>query len=364
MKAVSLFCGSGGFTSGAYRAGVTVPLAYDIDRTLTWSFARNFPETKLNVGDIADLSGNTVLDAAGGPIDGVFGGPPCQGFSTIGRRDTKDPRRLLLGHFFRLVKEIKPMFFVMENVVGLLQGEARSVYEKYLEPISNSFDILPPLVLDASEFGAATRRKRLFSIGIDTRRSDALPTKLLDIYKKPKANVEDAIRDLTNPDFVTQDKDGVDYWRISYAGNVSKYASSLRSDSLIFSGNRRTIHTEAVVKRFVNVPAGSVDTVGRFPRLDWSSTCPTLRAGTGSDKGSYQAVRPIHPAEPRVITVREAARLQGFHDCHVFHPTIWHSFRMIGNSVSPFVAEAIFKAIASLCAVQTSDIDIRIQAAE
>jgi DNA (cytosine-5)-methyltransferase 1 len=70
-----------------------------------------------------------------------------------------------------------------------------------------------------------------------------------------------------------------------------------------------------------------------------------LRAGTGSDHGSYQSVRPIHPAEPRVITVREAARLQGFPDRFRFHPTVWHSFRMIGNSVSPIMAQAIFSLI-------------------
>jgi DNA (cytosine-5)-methyltransferase 1 len=79
--------------------------------------------------------------------------------------------------------------------------------------------------------------------------------------------------------------------------------------------------------------------------LKWDGQCPTLRAGTGSDRGSFQSVRPIHPDEPRVITVREAARLQGFPDCHFFHKTVWHSFRMIGNSVSPFVSEAVFCAI-------------------
>lgn len=353
MKAVSLFCGCGGFTSGARLAGLSVPVAYDIDRTLTWSFARNFPESTLKIGDISELSGSAVLDALGGPVDGVFGGPPCQGFSTIGRRDTTDPRRLLVGHFFRLVKEINPAFFVMENVVGLLQGEARSVYEDCIETVSGDFDVLP-LVLDASEFGGATRRKRLFSIGIDTRKCDSFLRQSLDCQKKPAANVGDAIRDLSNPKFVTHDDQGIDYWRISYEGRVSSYAELLRLDNLTFTGNRRTVHTKAVAERFNNVPAGGIDSVGRHPRLDWASTCPTLRAGTGSDKGSYQAVRPIHPSEPRVITVREAARLQGFRDSHVFHPTIWHSFRMIGNSVSPFVANAIFRTLASLCGSSSS----------
>lgn len=104
-------------------------------------------------------------------------------------------------------------------------------------------------------------------------------------------------------------------------------------------------HKADVVRRFATVMPGKMDTVGRHPRLAWDGQCPTLRAGTGADKGSRQAVRPLHPEEPRVITVREAARLQGFPDQHLFHPTIWHSFRMIGNSVSPILAEAVFRAI-------------------
>ena len=104
-------------------------------------------------------------------------------------------------------------------------------------------------------------------------------------------------------------------------------------------------HKPEVASRFAAVKPGTLDKVGRHPRLAWDRQCPTLRAGTGADKGSRQAVRPLHPEEPRVITVREAARLQGFPDRHLFHPTIWHSFRMIGNSVSPIIAEAVCRAI-------------------
>jgi DNA (cytosine-5)-methyltransferase 1 len=121
----------------------------------------------------------------------------------------------------------------------------------------------------------------------------------------------------------------------------------LRAPDGIFTGHRIVDHKPEVKARFAEVPQGGMDLVGRHPRLDWNGQCPTLRAGTGADKGSFQAVRPLHPSEPRVITVREAARLQGFPDVHRFHPTIWHSFRMIGNSVSPIIAEAIFRAISA-----------------
>ena len=90
---------------------------------------------------------------------------------------------------------------------------------------------------------------------------------------------------------------------------------------------------------------GEVDSVSKSYRLKYKGFCPTLRAGTGSDKGSYQAVRPLHPTENRVITPREAARLQGFPDWFQFHSTKWHSFRQIGNSVSPILAEHILRVV-------------------
>ena len=364
MKTVSLFCGSGGFTSGAYRAKFKVPVAYDLDPILTSSFEDNFPQTELVLGDISELAGSTITQAAGGAVDGLFGGPPCQGFSTIGRRELEDPRRLLVGQFFRLVDEVKPTFFVMENVVGLNQGQAASVLEQAQELVSKDFDVLPPLVLDASDFGAATRRKRLFSIGINLTRADKFSIQLLNNHKRPAATVEDAIKDLEDPAFVSENSEGQDTWRVSYNGPVSQYAQLLRSEDLLFTGNRRTVHTEAVKKRFLATEPGRIDAIGRHPRLQWLSTCPTLRAGTGSDKGSYQSVRPIHPGEPRVITVREAARLQGFHDSHVFHPTIWHSFRMIGNSVCPMIAEALFKVISAGCEPLAEPARVIQQAAE
>ena len=111
------------------------------------------------------------------------------------------------------------------------------------------------------------------------------------------------------------------------------------------SGFFGTKHTEETVARFSKLKPGEVDPVYRSPRLKMDGFCPTLRAGTAKDRGSYQAVRPIHPTSPRVISPREAARLQGFPDWFVFNPTKWHSFRQIGNSVSPLVSEHLLAVI-------------------
>jgi DNA (cytosine-5)-methyltransferase 1 len=95
-----------------------------------------------------------------------------------------------------------------------------------------------------------------------------------------------------------------------------------------------TKHTRQVIKRFSVVKPGGVDAISKFPRLNWNAACPTLRAGTTKERGGYQAARPIHPSEDRVITTREAARLQSFPDWFQFDSTKWHSFRQIGNSIS------------------------------
>jgi DNA (cytosine-5)-methyltransferase 1 len=349
MKLVELFCGCGGFSLGAHNAGFDVAAAYDIDETLTSSYSHNFPEAKLFHRDIAGLSGNEIQSDVDGEIGGIFGGPPCQGFSDIGRRLKDDPRRELLGHFFRIVAEVKPTFFVMENVRGLAYADALPVLEDALGLLDGTYHLLGPQIWDASAFGAATRRNRMFVIGMRRGQADPIDTEAVEAFKRPAATVKAAIADLAGASSLEEcdQLPGFDQWRIRRPGSPSAYASALRAPDKKFTGHRPTLHTQAVIERFAKVGQGKFDPIGRHPRLAWNGLCPTLRAGTGADKGSYQSVRPIHPEEDRVITVREAARLQGFPDAHLFHPTVWHSFRMIGNSVSPIMAEAIFSAIAA-----------------
>jgi DNA (cytosine-5)-methyltransferase 1 len=111
------------------------------------------------------------------------------------------------------------------------------------------------------------------------------------------------------------------------------------------SGCLRSLHSESVIKRFRATKPGGQEAISRYYRLAWNGISPTLRAGTGPDHGSHTAPRPIHPAKARCITVREAARLHTFPDWFSFHPTKWHGFRQIGNSVPPYLAKAVVKQI-------------------
>ncbi|MGY6555047.1 MAG: DNA cytosine methyltransferase [Wenzhouxiangella sp.] len=344
MKIVDLFCGAGGFALGAHGAGFDVALSVDSDKDLTASYQSNFPGGNLLKADVTHLTGSVLLSKVAGHIDGLIGGPPCQGFSLIGKRDKRDPRRLLIQHFFRLVAEIRPTFFVMENVPGLIQGSALSVLEDGLARVPGAYDIIGPFILNAADCGVATSRRRCFVVGVMPAYCDR--PDLTGGHSTQTFTVRDAIYDLAFAKDSGLDDEGFDVFRLPRMSHVSPYAASLRATDLRSTGNRRTRHSEEVVRRFEKVIPGKVDPVGRHQRLSWDGQCPTLRAGTGSDRGSYQSVRPLHPDEPRVITVREAARLQGFPDGHRFHPTIWHSFRMIGNSVPPPVAKFVMLSIA------------------
>ena len=234
----------------------------------------------------------------------------------------------------------------MENVLGLAHSNARDVLDQALRLVEDEYEIMGPVILNAADFGAATNRRRLFVIGIHKDSGEALTLKDFNDLKRTPATVRAAITDIEDA-VAPGEHEGFDIWRITRSGLPSDYARALRAPDGHFTGHRITEHRARVVARFNKVPEGGIDPIGRHPRLSWSGQCPPLRAGTGADRGSYQSVRSIHPKHPRVITVREAARLQGFPDSYRFHPTVWHSFRMIGNSVSPIIARAISRGIAA-----------------
>lgn len=362
---VDLFCGCGGFSLGAELAGFRSLVAVDVDPTLQSAYRKNFPQTKSVCGSVTDIDKSAWRQLIGSVRpDAVIGGPPCQGFSRIGKRLKDDPRNSLIGHFYRHVEELRPKFFVMENVEGLLDSDNVDMLMSSMEKISKYYKVIDPIIVNASHFGAATKRRRVVVVGYDPSEVDPIDVdSILPSVPIHLTTVKDAISDLPSP--TAENGDRTDFGWAQYPElecSLSDYARQLRAappEGLgwnearafhsigILSGLFKTRHSEAVTQRYASIPGGKSDSVSKSFRLEWEGLCPTLRAGTGADKGAFQAVRPIHPGEGRVITVREAARLQGFPDWFVFHQAKWHSFRMIGNSVSPFVSRGIMEKIAS-----------------
>ncbi|MCW5651747.1 MAG: DNA cytosine methyltransferase [Ramlibacter sp.] len=363
-KIIDLFAGAGGFSLGAARAGMKVVSSVEIDPFANETHSRNFPATQHLGIDISTLKGDDLLARSGlvlGELDGLIGGPPCQGFSNIGRRDPNDRRNSLFAHYIRLVAETQPRFFVAENVPGILQERNNDILKSALEALPSNYVMLPPTKVRAADLGAPTTRTRVFFVGFDPQRCDPLSPKIFFSKDRTrKVNVRDALvglPDVIDPGWQSES----DSWQAvsrlprSYfntraqshipAGVGDRFALDAFFDVGYTSGCFGTEHSAELVERYKNLRPREQDPISKSTRLDMDWFCPTLRAGTGSDKGSYQAVRPIHPTKDRVITPREAARLQGFPDWFLLHPTKWHSFRQLGNSVSPIVAECILSSI-------------------
>ncbi len=358
---IDLFAGVGGFSLGAARAGFDIIAAVDTDPIAAEIHAKNFRQVVHIPLTVRTLTGKDLLSYSGlkgGQLDGLIGGPPCQGFSSMGHRDTTDKRNDLFSHFFRLVNETRPKFFLAENVPGILSSEYDHVRIRAIDLVHRHYEVLDPIIVTATDYGVPTTRTRIFFIGF-RKTADLAPTIVLK-PKIEKVRVRDALKGLPlkiNEDWQCEE----DGWRRRGSpqlttflrkaiGNLPENVGDPDAVERFFERNQvsgclGTVHEREVVARFRNLQPGQKDSVSKAVRLDPDGFCPTLRAGTGSDRGSYQAVRPIHHREPRVITPREAARLQGFPDWFVFHPTKWHSFRQIGNSVSPIVAEHLLRRI-------------------
>lgn len=360
-KVIDLFAGVGGLSLGAARAGFDVAACVELDAIALASHAANFPAAQHISRDVASLSAADLLSLAklhSNEVSGLIGGPPCQGFSLIGRRSTDDSRNNLFTHFFRLVKEIRPAFYLAENVPGILSKATIHLVDASLSLVPPDYIKLAPIIVQAQTFGAPTTRKRVFFLGYDPKRVRELHQDAFLPKGIPTVLVGQALLGLPRvyPNWQKENQSwrkvvyrGNDYFSDRLVGHIPEgVGNTIAIDNLkhqIVSGFLGTRHSKETVDRFSSLKPGELDLVYRSRRLKVDGFCPTLRAGTAADKGSYQAVRPIHPTAARVITPREAARLQGFPDWFVFNPTKWHSFRQIGNSVSPLVAEGLLSII-------------------
>lgn len=350
---IDLFSGAGGLGLGFEQAGFEIAAAVEIDPIHAAVHKFNFPRCAMICRSVTELSGDSIREKAGlgdREIDVVFGGAPCQGFSMIGLRALDDPRNRLISHFVRLVVELGANYFVFENVRGLTVGDHRKFLDEMIRMFKRrGYSVLEPYrVLNALDFGVPQNRQRLFLIGC----KNGLP---LPVYPatRPKVTVAEAIADLPDADAFDQLLAG-DSVRAKF-GHASSYAAYLRGlaedpedfsnrrkhDRSVLTSSARTVHTKLSKRRFLATPNGETESVSRFFKLDPRGVCNTLRAGTDSSRGAFTSPRPIHPFRPRVITVREAARLHSYPDWFRFHVTKWHGFREIGNSVPPLLARNV-----------------------
>jgi DNA (cytosine-5)-methyltransferase 1 len=275
--AVELFCGVGGMSLGFEQTGFNVAVAIDSNEINVEYHKINFPNCRTLLGDLSTMTGAEIREKGGlrnQHISVVLGGPPCQGFSFIGKRDAKDERNKLINHFIRLVGELEPDYFVMENVEGLTVGPAKKLLKSFVQRAnSRGYEVVSPIrVLDAADYGVPQRRRRVFVLG--HKEGVAMPN-----YPETRRGwcptVLDAIGDL--PDLHEVEQLFHSDICTAQLGEPSTYARALRHSkpngkqirgSAVLSGCLLTRHSPKTARRFAATKPGDKEPISRFHRLD------------------------------------------------------------------------------------------------
>lgn len=409
--AVDLFCGAGGLSWGLIEAGFRIVAAADHDPDACATYRTNFPEVALVQGDLTDpLNHRELIDAVGGTeLDLLAGGPPCQAYSQMRNHDRliEDPRNSLYREFVGLLGELRPRALVLENVLGMNQLNGGAVRRQIEEDLSleGEYAVVSD-VLDASDFGTPQRRPRLVFIGVradlgaprlpvGTGISKALrngrsvqPTEaLFDEAKRLLAMIADpadsravsarqALSDLIEPGEAYSTEPQSAYQRIVREGSPAPQdhaPSRMREDTrrrveAIPPGGNVYDLPEDLLRRYLGGakwgPAGNGERLARRHYYAYRRLHPDWLAWTANTKADFA----YHYEVPRGLSVREAARIQGFPDR--FHFTTAppgtpgqlrngarHSrYRQVGNAVPPPLAAAIGRAVADVLGdVQASE---------
>lgn len=360
---IDLFCGAGGLSLGFVQTGFTVVLANDIEACCVDTYAHNHPETPRDhiiLGDIRNVVSDLESLVSGQQIDVVVGGPPCQGFSMANRqRLIDDPRNYLYKNYIEVVNRVRPKFFVMENVKGML-GVSEQVKEDF-ERIGYSVECR---VLNAKDFGVPQNRERLIYIGnrvgIDNSRifeqivdvatasaertlGEALhglrPLEASRVRNSTEVDTESSGRKI-EPNMAA---DTNDYINQINGGRIVPFVCNHKArynndrDIEIFGrlnpGDRSDDPKIADI-----MPYASRNDIfkDKYFKLEADKVCKTITAHMKFDCNMY-----IHPSQARGLTPREAARVQSYPDDYYFRGAYTKTYMQIGNSVPPLLSKAI-----------------------
>ena len=364
MKIIDLFSGCGGFSLGFQMEGFKPCLAIEIDQWASETYSYNHPKIPVLTKDIRKIDPKKLNLKS---IDGIIGGPPCQGFSLSGNRDNKDPRNSLFIDFVRFVKVLQPKFFVMENVKGLLSMTTKKnilvkdIIQDEFKKIGYNLTLQ---VLSSANYGVPQIRQRVFFIGI--RKDISFDSKKLipniEYEKKQYLKLWDAISDLP------QIESGKGIEKQNYLIKPkNNYQKLMRKNSKEISNHIAMRHTDRLIERFKQIKYGqSVKDVdkkysqrkrgaadqlsGKVFSQNNMRPYPNLPSPTVA--ASFQS-NFIHPYLNRNFTAREAARIQSFPDTYIFKgkrtTMSWEKYlsqyQQIGNAVPPLMARAIAKTI-------------------
>lgn len=345
MNAIDLFAGAGGLSIALENSGFNIVLANEINKIFAETHTKNFPNVPLIQKDINELSVEDIKNVIGDKeVDLIVGGPPCQGFSIFGKRrfintqeydPHEDPRNFLVYQYIRIVKELKPKFFFMENVKGFTNLDKGLFVEEVKKQFRDlGYDNIWCEIVCAADYGVPQDRYRMFMIGnrlgIEFEKPE--PTHFpKGSGKKPEyRTVGDAIFDLIGKENIVQNHVPLKHKPIVEAryGYV-KEGCKLNVDDL---------PPELAVATRTDSKTGKVANYSHvYKRLDRNKPATTMVPGHNAF--------PIHPVLNRTLTAREAARIQTFPDSHIFLGTRQEQCIQVGNAVPPKMAEPFIRKI-------------------
>jgi DNA (cytosine-5)-methyltransferase 1 len=344
MIGVDLFAGAGGMTLGAKLAGVKVAFAVEADEHAAETYAANHPEVKLYRKDIRKLRKIPVRKRGYETV--LFGGPPCQGFSTSNQRTRTlaNKGNWMFQEFIRLAKSWRPDWIVFENVKGIIETERGAFLKMILDGFREIGYTVKAAKLNAADFGVPQNRERLFVVGSRHNIEFSFPK-----GSRRRIPVRSAVSDLPDLD------NGADIDVLPYKkGSRSPYVRQLRNGQVAVSGNLVTENSRLVLKRYRCVPQGGnwEDIPRRLMqnyRKDYE--CHTkIYHRLAPDQpstviGNYRKNMLIHPYQNRGLSVREAARIQSFPDHYRFCGSIGFQQQQVGNAVPPNLAKAVLESV-------------------
>lgn len=361
---LDLFCGAGGMSQGFKMAGYEIGLGIDVDLLACQTHNHNFNGHTV-CKDLQEIEnpGEFIREQGIERVDIIIGGPPCQGFSRVGRGKIRklrndpdfinDPRNRLYKEFIRFVDDLKPAYFVMENVPDMrfYVDKGESLLDKILRIFNGLGYTTETRVLLAADYGVPQMRRRLFIIGNRLGKAITWPE---PIYEQGKyVTVWDAISDLPIVD-TNHRNDEIPYLP---RGAQTRFQSLMRqgANGLLYNHQTRW-HNEQDIEAFGKMPEGGKykdlpsqykryrDDIfkDKYRKLKRGEPSWTIEAHIGKD--TYRYIYPSiigEPEPPRTISVREAARLQSFPDSFRFLGPFTKQFYQVGNAVPPLLAKAI-----------------------